>query len=139
MLAGLPRENYLRGLPADRLRRSLTYYLAEINAVHPFREGNGRTQRAFVGQLAEQAGYHLAWEKLTPERNVETAVAAMRGDNAPLRQALGELDRARRQGRPGPAGRELPPPAAYATRRHGNAGATTRPPDGPGASPGIER
>ena len=91
VLAEFPRENYLCGLPAGRCADRLTYYLAEINAAHPFREGNGRTQRAFVGQLAEQAGYRLAWEKLTPERNVETAVAAMRGDSAPLRQALGEL------------------------------------------------
>jgi fido (protein-threonine AMPylation protein) len=44
----------------------LTYYLAEINATHPFREGNGRTQRAFLQQLAEDAGYRIDWRTLDP-------------------------------------------------------------------------
>jgi cell filamentation protein len=56
VLAGLPREDFLRGLPRRQLAARLAHYMAEINAVHPFREGNGRTQRAFVGQLAAQAG-----------------------------------------------------------------------------------
>jgi cell filamentation protein len=84
VLDALPREKYLRGMPADRL----AYYLAEINAAHPFREGNGRTQRAFIGQLAAEAGYHVAWENLTPDRNIATVVAAMRGDNSLLREAI---------------------------------------------------
>ena len=138
VLAGLPRENYLRGLPADRLADRLTHYLAEINAVHPFREGNGRTQRAFVGQLAAQAGCHLAWEQLTPARNIETAVAAMRGDTAPLRQALGEIMSPAAGGGRDPRAASFPAPAAYATRRQ----ATQAQPRGaksPGREPGIER
>ncbi len=35
----------------------LAYYLSEINVLHPFREGNGRTQRLFVEYLADIAGY----------------------------------------------------------------------------------
>lgn len=31
----------------------------EVNAAHPFREGNGRTQRAFYRQLARDAGWNL--------------------------------------------------------------------------------
>ena len=30
----------------------LAYYLGEINMIHPFREGNGRTQRIYIEQLA---------------------------------------------------------------------------------------
>ena len=37
----------------------LTYYVGEVNAVHPFREGNGRAQRAFFEQLARDAGFTL--------------------------------------------------------------------------------
>src|SRR3984957_16579197 len=40
----------LRGLPRDVFPERLTYYLGEINAVRPFREGNGRAQRAFFEQ-----------------------------------------------------------------------------------------
>jgi len=61
-------ENFLRGLArvhfVDRVHflawvyflARVTRYLGEVNAVHPFREGNGRTQRAFFGQLAAAAG-----------------------------------------------------------------------------------
>ncbi len=36
----------LRGLPRDRFVDRLAYFLGEVNALHPFREGNGRTQLA---------------------------------------------------------------------------------------------
>lgn len=44
------------GLPRDAFVRRLACYLGEVNALHPFREGNGRAQRAFFGQLARDAG-----------------------------------------------------------------------------------
>jgi cell filamentation protein len=45
----LHREGCLHGLPRDAFTERLTYYLGEVNAIHPFREGNGRAQRAFFG------------------------------------------------------------------------------------------
>jgi len=42
----------------------LAHYLSEINAIHPFREGNGRVQRLFISQLAEHAGYFLDYSAL---------------------------------------------------------------------------
>ena len=91
VLRKLPGESYLRGLARDQLVERLTYYLAEINAAHPFREGNGRSQRAFVGQLAAEAGYRLAWEQLDPRRNVEASRLSLSGDNLALRHILDEL------------------------------------------------
>jgi cell filamentation protein len=49
-------ENYLRGLDRDAFTGRLAHYLGEVNALHPFREGNGRAQRAFFGQLTLDAG-----------------------------------------------------------------------------------
>jgi cell filamentation protein len=69
----------------------LTYYLGEVNAVHPFREGNGRTQRAFFEQLAREAGYALAWQHLDAARNIEASAAIMRGDVEPMRKMLDTL------------------------------------------------
>lgn len=91
VLDKLSAEQYLRGLDRVHIVDRLTHYLAEINAAHPFREGNGRTQRAFIGQLANQAGYRIAWERAEPACNIDASIAAMRGDNAPLRTMLGEL------------------------------------------------
>lgn len=51
-LADLRRESYLAGVGLARFANRGAYYLGEINAVHPFRDGNGRTQREFIRQLA---------------------------------------------------------------------------------------
>ena len=91
MLAQLGAEQHLRGLHREPFIDRLTHYLAEINATHPFREGNGRTQRAFVQQLAQDAGHHIDWRALDPQRNIDASRAAHRGDNQPLRAMLAEL------------------------------------------------
>jgi cell filamentation protein len=69
----------------------LAYYFGEINALHPFREGNGRTQRAFLGQLALGAGFVVRWARLDAGRNVEASVQIMRGDPEPMRRMLNAL------------------------------------------------
>jgi cell filamentation protein len=86
-------ENLLRGLPRDVFTDRLTYYLGEINAVHPFREGNGRAQRALVGQLASDAGFILDWHHLDADRNIAASAAIMGGDPTLLRKMLDELVR----------------------------------------------
>ena len=87
----LRSDNFLRGLKRGLFIDRLTYYLGEVNAVHPFREGNGRTQRAFFEQLADDAGFTLAWQRLDADRNIAASVAIMRGDPEPMRKMLDEL------------------------------------------------
>jgi cell filamentation protein len=81
VLSEIPAEHYLRGLSTEQTVSRLAYYLAEINAVQPFREGNGRTQRAFISQLAHHAGHHNDWNGLDPAENVEPSRASLLGDN----------------------------------------------------------
>ena len=88
---GLRSENCLRGLDREVFVARLAHYLGEVNAVHPFREGNGRTQRAFFEQLARRAGYTLEWQHLDAARNIEASVAIMRGDSEPMRKMLDTL------------------------------------------------
>jgi cell filamentation protein len=87
----LHSENCLRDLDRQTFVARLAYYLGEVNAVHPFREGNGRTQRAFFEQLARDAGYTLAWQHLDAARNIEASAAIMRGDAEPMRKMLDTL------------------------------------------------
>lgn len=87
----LRQEKFLRGFDRDAFIDRVTYYLGEVNAIHPFREGNGRTQRAFFEQLAHEAGYSLAWQQLDAQRNIMASDAIMRGDPGPMRMMLGEL------------------------------------------------
>ena len=65
----LAKENHLRGLDTDTYVGRLGHYLDEVNHLHPFREGNGRTQRLFFSQLAGEAGHTIDWTQLTPELN----------------------------------------------------------------------
>lgn len=69
----------------------LTHYFSEVNAIHPFREGNGRTQRAFFRQLSREAGWRLDWSNLDPKNDEDASVASLRGDNRPLHELLDAL------------------------------------------------
>ena len=51
VFGGLAAADRLRGLARDPFITSLAGFLADVNALHPFREGNGRAQRAFFSQL----------------------------------------------------------------------------------------
>ena len=99
--AQLAQEDHLQELSRDRFVERAAHYLGEVNAAHPFREGNGRTQRAFFGQLARDAGYDIEWGRLDPERNIEASVASLDGNDSKLRELLDDLviiDRERGRG-----------------------------------------
>ncbi len=59
LLYNLKSENYLQNLDKQELAERLAYYTAELNVLHPFREGNGRTIREFIRQLALKNNYYL--------------------------------------------------------------------------------
>jgi cell filamentation protein len=87
----LADEDRLRGLDREPFIDRLAHYLGDVNALHPFRDGNGRAQRAFFTQLAADAGYRLDWQLVDPQDNIDASVAAMQGDEAPMRNLLGEI------------------------------------------------
>ncbi|MGY0501482.1 Fic/DOC family protein [Nocardia sp. FBN12] len=93
VFASLAADGHLRGLDRTDFIVKLTHYLGEVNAIHPFREGNGRTQRAFFHQLAREAGWMIDWTGLDPEANVQGSMASLRGDNEPMRDLLDRLVR----------------------------------------------
>lgn len=63
----LKEEYYLAGLEEYMFTKRLAYYFSEINALHPFREGNGRSQREFIRSLALKNGYLIYFEKASKE------------------------------------------------------------------------
>ena len=80
----LARENWLKGLDAEALSKRLAHYLSEINALHPFREGNGRVQRIFISQLSQSAGYQLDYSDLEQEQIYQAMELAFNGDESIL-------------------------------------------------------
>ncbi len=77
LLNKLKQENYLDGLPKEELAKKLAYYLSELNVLHPFREGNGRTEREFIRQLALKNGYILNLKKVAPKQILEASIESI--------------------------------------------------------------
>ena len=85
IFTALKAEDHLKRLDPDALALRAGHYLGEINAVHPFREGNGRTQREFLRTLALRAGHKLTWAGLTPdENNTASRISYSTGDSSAL-------------------------------------------------------
>jgi cell filamentation protein len=80
----LAGENWLKGLDASSLSKRLAHYLSEINALHPFREGNGRVQRIFISQLSQSAGYQLDYSDLEQGYIYRAMELAFNGDESIL-------------------------------------------------------
>ncbi len=77
----LKKENYLRNCAnVLEISKRLSYYLGEINVIHPFREGNGRTQRLFIETLADNAGYILDFSKISEDEMLEASVLSYEQD-----------------------------------------------------------
>ena len=73
----LKNENYLQGLNKEKLAKKLAYYLSELNVLHPFREGNGRTTREFIRQLALKNGYKLNLGKVLPKDMLDASIESI--------------------------------------------------------------
>lgn len=80
----LRADHFLRGLSAQDFARRAAHLLADLNAIHPFREGNGRTQLSYLTLLAARAGHPLALERMKPDAMLAAMVASFKSDEAPL-------------------------------------------------------
>lgn len=69
----LKEEDYLQGLEEEDLIGRLVYYFSEINALHPFREGNGRSQREFIRCLALHNGYVVNFANASKEEMMKAS------------------------------------------------------------------
>jgi len=65
----LAEEEHLNGLEREAFVERLAFHYEKINYVHPFREGNGRTQRVFWNRVALEAGWQLDWRPVHGEEN----------------------------------------------------------------------
>ena len=89
LLKKLKEENYLANLSKEELAKKLAYYLAELNVLHPFREGNGRTEREFIRQLALKNGYILNLKRVEPHKILEASIESII-DNTKLEKVIYE-------------------------------------------------
>jgi cell filamentation protein len=84
LFSKLKTENYLLVTPPEQIPERLAHYLSEINVLHPFREGNGRSQRLFIQYLALIAGYRVDFTDVTAAAMIEASVRAFDRDETPM-------------------------------------------------------
>ena len=88
----LRSDNHLRGLDCERFVERLAYHYDQFNYIHPFREGNGRTQRVFWNRVGRDAGWQLDWRGVHGSTNdMACRAASVHRDFAPLREMLGAI------------------------------------------------
>jgi cell filamentation protein len=87
----LQHADNLRNLDALTFASRAAHFLAELNAIHAFREGNGRSQFSFFALLAARAGHTLDFERLDPDEMLEAMIASFQGDERELAMLIKSL------------------------------------------------
>jgi cell filamentation protein len=97
LFADLRRRKFLRGVSVAEFANGAAHFLAEVNAIHPFREGNGRTQLSFLKVMADRAGHPMAWSVAAHAEILRATVRSFGGDEQPLAKIIRRLIRNRRR------------------------------------------
>jgi cell filamentation protein len=96
LFRGIEGGARFRDLTLEEFVTRLAEFLAELNAIHPFREGNGRTQLSFAGLIGVAFDQPLELTRVNPRSFLRAMVASFAGD---LGLLIGELMRLRQIGR----------------------------------------
>ncbi|MBB4734719.1 cell filamentation protein [Micrococcus cohnii] len=100
----LREDDHLRRRDRAGFVDGLTDYYEELNYIHPFREGNGRTQRLFWSRVAYDAGWVIEWRAAVGAENDHACrLANDEGDKRPLRQMMQRIIYPRQTERTGDA------------------------------------
>lgn len=87
----LAANDELAGMDGRQFANKAAAFFAELNAIHPFREGNGRTQLAFLVELSERAGHPLDLDRLDPNAILSATVSSFSGDSGRLADIIHAL------------------------------------------------
>lgn len=74
----LVKQNYLCNLDEAAFSKGAGTIIGDINLVHPFREGNGRTQLQYLQQLGIKAGHIIRLSEIDPKQWIEASKRANR-------------------------------------------------------------
>lgn len=91
LFATLNQAPFIGGASAQVFVQSAAQFLGELNAIHPFREGNGRTQLTFLFLLGERAGHPLDMTCIRPEMMLSAMIASFKGKLNPLQTEIAIL------------------------------------------------
>jgi len=91
LFSDLQQRSLFAGLAADAFASQAAHFLAELNAIHPFREGNGRTQLSFLLLVAENASHPLDLQRLDPDAMLGAIITSFGGDERRLMHVIRSL------------------------------------------------
>ncbi|EOW0440666.1 Fic/DOC family protein [Providencia rettgeri] len=66
------------------LIKDLAHLFCELNLLHPFREGNGRTLRFFFEEMLFVLGYEIQWPAISQQHWIDANIAGVYLDLNPL-------------------------------------------------------
>ena len=87
----IKKDKCLKGLDKETFCEKLAYYMSEVNTIHPFREGNGRTQRLYFRYLCRKAGYNLEFHGIHKNVLINADIAAFNREYEPLIKVLDKV------------------------------------------------
>lgn len=87
----LAEQDFFQSLSFDDFVDAFVDFYIRTNELHPFREGNGRTQRVFLAQLAQHAGYQLDFSCIDPDELMVATIWSAQGVDTMLRQLFREM------------------------------------------------
>jgi cell filamentation protein len=91
LFGDLAEQQYFCGLGSEDFAKKAAHFLAELNAIHPFREGNGRTQLTFLTMLADQAAHPFDMKSFDEKAIFDATVESFGGNETDLQGAIGRL------------------------------------------------
>lgn len=87
----LTARRFLRDLEPNAFAADAAHFLATLNAIHAFRDGNGRAQLAFLALLANRAGHPLALQQIDSDAFLAAMIASFHDDERPLSRHIRKL------------------------------------------------
>lgn len=86
----LAAQDNLKNLSPALFVERLTPHFIALNHIHPFREGNGRTQTLFWRKIARDAGHELSFSVISRERMIAVSIAGELGNTASVKHMLSD-------------------------------------------------
>ncbi len=77
VFAKIKEKNMLKETDKEKVFDNLAYVMVELNIVHPFREGNGRSIREFIRLMAKRMGYDLNWGNADKEELLDASIMSV--------------------------------------------------------------
>lgn len=91
LFRGLRTDRFLVGTSQSAFAAKAAAFLAELNAIHPFREGNGRTQLSFLSVMAIRASHPLDLERIDPQAMLAAMIESFNGSPKTLEVNIASL------------------------------------------------